>query len=642
MGKKILAVDNHPVILKFLSVFLAKRGHTVLTAEDSLSALEMLDDFTPDVILIDLVMPNINGKKLCRMVRGMERLRNAYIVILSAIAAEEDVDFVACGADAYIAKSSFDTMGEYLLRAIEQSDLKAQGETKVLRLGCEEASERQIAKELLSIERHFEAVLESMAEGIIELSPDWRVVYANRSALSLFGIPEEKLLGLHFNSLFGEEDSVRLDEIRRTCLTEPQHISDESPLVIEGRQITLQIVTHTTDNFSIVILNDVTEKKRFEARIRQAQKMDAIATLTGGIAHDFNNLLAAILGNISLAKLDLKAQERAHKRLEEGEKATLAARDLTHQLLTFSKAGVPVMQVLCLEPLLRNAVSRTFNSPKVRCDLSVVADLMTVCADDDQMYQVIGNLLTNADDAMPGGGTILIKAENAVVNNYNSLSLKPGTYVRISVSDQGSGIPPERLPHIFDPYFTTKDTWSKKGLGLGLAVCHSIIVRHGGTITVESGNGRGTTFSVYLPAESQTKQNRGPAELRALEKTKKILLMDDERAVRDIGGEILKHLGYEVEFAQDGDEALRVFGQARERGHRFDGVILDLIVTGTTVGDKVMKALREMDPTVKGIVSSGYSNDPIMTRYEDYGFSGVVAKPYRIHELEEVLQAVIG
>jgi len=273
----------------------------------------------------------------------------------------------------------------------------------------------------------------------------------------------------------------------------------------------------------------------------------------------------------------------------------------------------------------------------VRCQFFIPDDLWTVEMDEGQMSQVINNLVINAIEAMPEGGMIKVKAENITVEKEKGLPLKAGKYIKISIEDQGTGISKEHLPKIFDPYFTTK----QKGSGLGLATAYSIVKRHDGYISVESKLGVGTTFYIYLPASEKRVPKRKAKKDEILSGEGKVLLMDDEEAIRKVAGNMLKHLGYEVEFAEEGAQAIELYKKARESGDPFDLVILDLTVPGGMGGKEAIKRLREVDPGVKAIVSSGYSNDPIIAEFKKYGFSGVVAKPYKIKELSEELRKVM-
>jgi CheY-like chemotaxis protein len=311
---------------------------------------------------------------------------------------------------------------------------------------------------------------------------------------------------------------------------------------------------------------------------------------------------------------------------------------LAHQLLTFAKGGAPIKELISVARLVTETGSFACRGANVRCEFSLPDNLWAVNADPSQLGQVSHNLVINAIQAMPTGGVITIQGENLVVEAGNDLPLDPGKYVKISIQDQGLGIPAEYLPRIFDPYFTTK----QMGSGLGLATSYSIIKAHQGHIAVESTLGKGTIFQVYLPAAEDQIVEQKKVDKEVIKGGGKILVMDDEEMVQEIIGKMLGHLGHKVMFAGDGKEAIQLFSRAQESGQAFDAVILDLTVPGGMGGQEAIEKLRQIDPQVNAIVSSGYSEDPIMAEFARYGFSGVIAKPYRISELGKVLNKVLG
>lgn len=392
------------------------------------------------------------------------------------------------------------------------------------------------------------------------------------------------------------------------------------------------------------VATDITERKRMEAELLKTQKLESIGLLAGGIAHDFNNILTAILLNISLVKRRLNPQDEIFKRMAEAEKACQQAKDLTQQLLTFSKGGAPIKKITSLVELVKDSAGFALRGSKIRCEFSMPEDLWPVEVDEGQLSQVIHNLVINAQQAMPEGGTIRIGAENKTLEaeGEQGLPLQAGRYIKLYITDEGIGIPEEHLSKIFDPYFTTK----QNGSGLGLTISYSIIKNHNGYLGVESEPGSGTTFYIYLPASQQgvpTRDNFVGADIQILSKTGKgkVLVMDDEEMIREATDQILGYLGYEVASAKDGAEAIKLYKSARESGQPFDVVILDLTIPGGMGGKEAIQKLLELDPQAKVIVSSGYSNDPVMAEYKRYGFIDVIAKPYKIEELNQTLAKVI-
>lgn len=385
------------------------------------------------------------------------------------------------------------------------------------------------------------------------------------------------------------------------------------------------------------IVREVTERKKMEEELLKVQKLDSVGILAGGIAHDFNNLLTGILGNIGLAKLDRELNTLTLESLEKAENATLRAKHLTGQLLTFSRGGLPIKRIIFIPGTLRDAADFAVRGSNVRCEYEIADDLWAIDADEGQIGQVINNLVLNAQQSMPEGGVIQIKAQNCTVEGKTAPKTE-GKYVKISIEDRGTGIPKDHLQKVFDPYFTTKH----EGRGLGLAVTYSIIRKHSGYIEVVSELKAGTTFHVYLPAVERRPEEKAKTMIEMLHPGHgRILLMDDEDLVLNVGKEILEYLGYEVDCARNSGEALKGYENARAAGSPFDAVILDLTIPGGAGGREVIRKLQKLDPKVKGIVSSGYSIDPIMSDYRHYGFCGVITKPYKIEELSETLSRVV-
>jgi len=510
-------------------------------------------------------------------------------------------------------------------------------------------TERKQMEEALAAEKERLAVtLRSIGEGLIATDAKGKIVLINKVAEKLTGWQQEAAIGEPLSTVFytiNEKTRKHSKNPFRKVIESGKAVS--SNLILITRDGTERIITDSaapildkTGNTIGVILvfQDITAKRRMEQELLKTAKLESIGILAGGIAHDFNNILTGILGNITLAKVYSDTKDKVVTRLEKAEKACLRARDLAQQLLTFSKGGEPVKKDISLLKLIEEVTTFALSGSNVSCEISIPDDLWLVEADEGQMTQVINNLLINADQAMPEGGIIQVYGENIMIDTKRHLPLREGRYVKVVIKDQGVGISKGHLTRIFDPYFTTK----QKGSGLGLATVYSIIRRHKGYIEATSEIGIGTTFHIYLPALGGEQEILKKETTEAKRGTGKILLMDDEEMVLEVAGEMLRYIGYEVEFAEDGSEALELYRKAKEAGgHPFAAVIMDLTIPGGVGGKEAIKKFIELDPNVKAIVSSGYSTDLIMANFKKYGFSGVITKPFKIKDLSETLQRVI-
>jgi PAS domain S-box-containing protein len=387
--------------------------------------------------------------------------------------------------------------------------------------------------------------------------------------------------------------------------------------------------------YLMTTISDITERKRMEEELLKAHKLESVGILAGGIAHDFNNILTAIIGNISLAKNQVAPEDEIFDLLNEAEMASTRAQGLTKQLLTFAKGGTPVKETASIKDIIKESTLFALRGSKSICEFSISEDLWPVEVDVGQFNQVINNIMINASQAMPLGGTIKVAVENLVIEERDKLPIKPGRYIGISITDQGIGIAEDYLSKIFDPYFTTK----QEGSGLGLTTTYSIIKRHDGYITVESQLGVGTTFHIYLPASEKRIPEK--EETGLIKGQGRILVMDDEASLRRTVGRMLDKLGYEPKFAKDGAGAIEMVKEAKEAGKSYDAVILDLTVPGGMGGKECIAKLLEIDPGIKAIVSSGYSEDPVLTNFREYGFKGMMPKPFAARTLSKVLHDVL-
>ena len=507
-------------------------------------------------------------------------------------------------------------------------------------------SERKKAEDVLRASEKKFATAFKRAPLVMTISSreDGRLIDVNDKFCELSGFSREEALGRTSVELGLMYDDVRAG-IGRELLTN-QHLPDRELTITikDGRQLQClwggEIVQIDGRPRLLTIVQDITETVRMREELAKTQKLESLGLLAGGLAHDFNNVLTGVLGNLSFARMLVGENHNAAQCLIECEKAAVRASELTRQLLTFSRGGAPTRKVVDTRRLIDEAVSFALRGSNVKAVLDLPPDLHFLNADEGQISQVFANLLINAKQAMPSGGTVTIRAANETVDGRGNVALASGSYVRIDVADTGPGIAPDVRTKIFDPYFTTKPG----GTGLGLSSVYSIVRRHAGCVEVESEIGVGTMFSLRLPAAVETDAAPSDATEAALphDGQGRILVMDDEILIRDLASRVLEALGYEAVACADGEAAVHLFREAQEQGAAFRAVLLDLTVPGGMGGKDAAALIRAMDTGVILIVSTGYSNDPIVADCQAYGFAGAVAKPYSVETLAEELTRLLG
>jgi two-component system cell cycle sensor histidine kinase/response regulator CckA len=495
---------------------------------------------------------------------------------------------------------------------------------------------------LRASEEQYRLLIENVNDGIV-ISQREKFIFFNQRFAEMLGYEPRELLMKDYREVYTPQSVEILQkraERRSRGEEVPAHYEtvfrrkDGSELPVEAN---VTIIDYQGEMATFAVIRDISERKQMEEEIMKAQKLSSVGVLAGGMAHEFNNILTAIVGNLSLAKADTDPRDTLFKVLTDAENALERANRLTQQLLTFAPGGAPVKKLTSLAELLRESAILTTQDTPAHCEFSIPDDLWDAEIDRGQMEQVMSNIIVNAVQALPHGGTIQVRAENVMIEDNEIPALAAGRYAKISVEDQGVGITPEDLPRVFDPYFTTK----QGAAGLGLATSYSIVKRHNGHISIESFSGIGTTVTFYIPAsEKKISKVLGVLEEPPVGR-KKILVMDDEEMVRKVARRMLERMGYEVALANDGLEAVELYAGALKSGQPFDAVIIDLVVQSGMGGREALQKLLQIDPGVRGIVSSGYSADPIMAAYRQHGFCGVITKPYRILDLQEVLHKVI-
>ncbi len=626
MKKKILVVDDDRIILKFVSNLLTREGHEVKTAEDGFSALNLLTSFTPDIMFFDLIMPKIDGDKLIKIVRNMPHLADCYLVIVSAAVAEIDFNFQQTGADSYIAKGPFSSMAEHFLEVIKAADgPRPTGQEKPVR-GLEHVYARQLTKELLSRNRHLETILESMAEGILEVYSG-KIVFANTVAISLFGLNTEQILTTNPSDLFDENTARELDAIIANPSTEPVEIGEKVPIELNGRQIILKVLPVRGEAATIVIMiTDVTERRRLEMQLQHVQKMEAIGTIAAGVAHNFRNTLSEVLVNSQLIQLNYEDRDGLHEVAERINTSVKRGARLVDGLLQFSRKQIKAeFKPLDLAAIIEDTVQLIRKSFDQKIEIQTdISKPLPIMGDTSSLSQALMNLCTNARDAMPEGGRLTITAE------------REAKRVRVTVSDSGEGMDRPTIEKCFDPFFTTKEVG--KGTGLGLSTTYGIVKSHEGLISVDSRPQQGTTFKLYFPLtnfDDQAAQAPAPEIIHG--NGQRILVVDDEAEIINALSDLLKLLNYQPAVASNGKEALEQYQAVKP-----DAVLMDINMPemdGLVCIEKMLK----MDPNANISVITGYEMEGLngLSQQAKNAIKYYMAKPIALAELSVLLARML-
>jgi two-component system cell cycle sensor histidine kinase/response regulator CckA len=627
---RLLVVDDELLIASLVRKRLEAMGYSVIdTVPSGEEAIVRARETQPDLVLMDI---GLKGKM--DGVEAVEKIRAMMDIPVIYLTAYTDPETLS--------RAKVTEPFGYIIKPFQDHTLKSTIEMALYR--------HRMEKKLKMSEQWLATTLSSIGDAVITTDAAGMVTFMNPAAELLTGWRREEAHGLplaEVSQITGHEEGLHIEDVVADVIASnsdtflPGHVSlvtrKGGSVPVEARATPISGHDGTGAGL-VLVFRDISGKRKMEEALLNARKLESIGDLAGGIAHDFNNLLTAILGNISLSRMYVSEDDKVFRRMVEAEKACLRARDLTRQLLTFARGGAPVKKNINITDIIKESVDSALSASRTVCRYDIPGDMWLVTADAGQIKDALGNLILNADQAMPDGGVIEVSCGNLHPGVEGPLSLQDRPHVRISIRDHGTGVPREYLSRIFDPYFTTKEG----GKGLGLTTAYSIIRNHSGHITVDSAPDGGAVFSIYLPAaESGIAGNvvesaPGPAT------REKILLMDDEENIRAVAAEILKFMGYDVESAVDGAEAVEKYKSAKESGEAFSVVIMDLTISEGMGGNEAVKILREIDPGIKAIVSSGYSNDPIMADYKSFGFSGIIAKPYKVQELRNVLENVLG
>ena len=491
-------------------------------------------------------------------------------------------------------------------------------------------------------ENNYRKVFETAASLITSVDEQGIIVDCNNRILDVLGYEKKEIIGQNMGTIIHPDYHAKAEESLAKILEQGFLYDREYKMVRKDGQ-NIDVVINSSGLWgadgsydrTICIISDVTETNRLRAVSRRSDKMQAIGTLAGGIAHDFNNLLGVIQGNVSYALQSMSPGTELKELLSDVLDGAHRAQGLTQQLLTFAEGGEPIKEPTSLAPLVKESATATTATSQCRCEVTVAPELPLALVDPGQMTQVVRNLVRNACQAMSGVGRIRIQLEAVSASQPGLSELLPGSYILASFQDEGTGIADEDLPRIFEPFFTKGE-----GPGLGLATVFSVVKRHGGAVTVDSAPGQGTTFRVYLPVANPVEEV--PAAKPTPAPHRRVLVMDDQQAVQRMVCRILDRMEFKHEVSADGATAVELYRQAMERGEPFDLVILDLTVPTGLGGRETIQLLKEVDPSVQAVVSSGYANDPVMASYQDYGFAGVLAKPYTFKQFQALIGDLLG
>ncbi|MEE9913221.1 MAG: PAS domain S-box protein [Deltaproteobacteria bacterium] len=541
----------------------------------------------------------------------------------------------------------------FLISATVHHDL--QGEMAGIAAIIHDCTElNRVREENQEIKTVYERLAEYSDEVIFRIQAEsGRIVYINGAAENILGysltdyqsderIQTKVIPGSHLNAWMAAVEKTEdaknvLKNVIMECTTR-----EGQTVIMEFTVISVRNDRGGTAYFEC-IGRDITVRRFMEAELAKAQKLESIGLLAGGIAHDFNNIMTAVFGSLALAKMESLPESPVFKRLLNAEEHCMKAKALTRKLLTYSRGGSPQRKTASIANVIRDAVNFSLSGKNIECRFKLPEGLWAAQIDESQMHQVVHSLVSNAAEAMPQGGVINIGAHNVELTADQIQPLKAGCYIQWYVRDHGVGISQEHMKRIFDPYFTTKQMGSIKGMGLGLAICYSIVKSHEGMITVKSTPGAGTTFTVYIPASSGEKDDQRPVAGREATAVPKpnVLLIDDEQILLDVTGSMLKHIGYDVVTAKNHGDAMAYYQQARDAGNPFSLIIMDLTMRGDEGGEIAIRRWKETYPDVKAVISSGYMNDPVIEEFWKYGFVGAMVKPYSLTELKTSLEKIL-
>jgi PAS domain S-box-containing protein len=660
--EKALVVENNPVLLKAVSTILEQEGFEVRTADNGLHALEIMEGFTPNLVFTDLVMPLVGGEQLCRIIRSTPSLAQVFLVILSAIILEEKEQILQeIDCDLCIAKGNLREMREHIRQA-----LNVYQDRKKNRTGKTGPPEKRIPAglkpspvtlELLSEKRHISELINHLSEGILELSGQGKIVSVNQAAVSIFGIRREEMIGSPFVNLsWGKHKPDIASWLDRQLVAgglERLEIEEDDPLQINGKILIATFIPIQEDatSFAVCIFRDITRqylaeehKRELDRAVRLMTQMDAMSCMAGGFAHDFNNLLTVICGNLDmlLHAEDHKKAVDGRKVLDHAQRAASVAVDLVQKISCFSNFGIISREDVQIGDVVSGAVNEFFEKHGGSFDLTLTGGDSFVHVDSAQIRTALLNVLHNAGEASANREIRIevrdeeFKTPTIILGQY----IPAGRYSRIDVRDQGKGITRENILKIFDPYYSTKQRGTVKGMGLGLTIVYATLRNHGGCVVVDSELDKGTMVSLFLPVFNATIPSKRQRE-NVRHTTCRVMLVEEDDQLREIGRIMLEYLGYAAIVAADAQKAVRILREGiGGTGQRVAVVILDLSGSDDAEHAAICRALHEADPEVKIVAASASILDPIMEDCRKFGCVNTLPKPYTMDSLNHVLAAL--
>ncbi len=629
----VLIVEDDRTTRQVMNHLIAVRGHHITAcanAEDAETALEK-NNF--EVVILDWMLPGKTGPDFCRWLRARPGGDDIYVLLITARATPADLDeALDAGANDYLVKPWEIEIFRSRLRIAERQVVDI-AERRKSRIALNDSNQR--------LER-LALVARQTQNGVVILNAKGEVEWANAAFGNMIRLNSKSIVANDFTQMLaGVESSQRLEMEEAIAMGR----ASEGELAILGNDGAKHWLHYSLTPLEpekgvlrglVCLFSDITMVKKADEERFKTSKIESLGVLAGGIAHDLNNILTVISGNISLARLCMDGKhDKVVEHLNTADKAAFRAADLSKQLLTFAKGGDPLKQVIDIKELVEKATKFALYGSNLTC-LFALPKLQKVQADPYQIEQAVNNIVINAREAMPHGGKLQVCGQNETLLESNPHDLAPGEYIRISFADDGPGITPDVLPQIFDPYFTTKPT----GSGLGLTIAFSIITKHGGRILVEPVPGGGTLFNVFLPV-AHISTGEPTTELETIDGQRTVLCMDDEPTIRDLTSAMLTMSGYHVVTTCDGTEAVAAYVDQMNKGKKFDVVILDATIPGGMGGVDTIKALIHIDPEVRAIICSGYSDESALAAMESFGFKASLPKPFTSKQLEAMIDKVI-